>query len=90
MDDTIEFLLQKSKHDERQAKELIDCIMTATKAGKEPFTMEAFEAEQVKQNKTLDRELSPQAWFVKYYCTYPKTLTVADFVADMYEVDAFV
>lgn len=90
MDDTTQFKAMAAANEAARAKTLADAIAAATAAGKEPFTFEAFEAEQIKQNKTIERVLPPAAWTEKYYVSYPEVMTVADFVANMYEVDAFV
>lgn len=90
MDDTAQFKAQLAVTEKASAQALATLITKATAAGKEPFTLEAFEAEQIKQNKTIERVLSPAAWTEKYYRSYPNIMTVADFVGEMYEVDPFV
>lgn len=90
MDDTAQFKANVATSTAAHAHTLAQTVANATAAGKEPFTFEAFEAEQIKQNKTLERVLSPEAWTEKYYLTYPAIMTMEDFVAEMYEVDPFV
>ncbi len=90
MDDTAQFKADFAAQEKATAEALARIIATATAAGKEPFTLEAFEAEQIKQNKTIERVLSPAAWAEKYYRSYPDLMTVAEFVQVMHEVDPYV
>jgi hypothetical protein len=90
MNDTAQFTADLAARSKAEADSLAAIIAAATAAGKEPFTLEAFEAEQIKQNKTIERVLSPATWSEKYYRNYPDLMTVSEFVQVMYEVDPYV
>ena len=91
MDDVTEkFKAQAATANAARKQALEQAIINAATQGKEVFSMSAFETALIDQNLSLERELSPEAWSEKYYCTYPDVITLAEFARIMHEVDPFV
>ena len=91
MDDTTKkFKAQTAMINAARKQVLEQAMANAATQGKEAFSMSAFETALIDQNLSLERELSPEAWSEKYYCTYPDVITLAEFARIMHEVDPFV